>query len=144
MEKYRKQLKNSIIALMVFNCVIMLLGIMLRIFIKNTESGLGINVLSHMLIGIQAACIGFIARGVSVLKNEAALKKAYIASTDERNNAIRLKSGTLGFGICVAGITIALIVSSVLNKTVALTLLCVLLFSMAVGIITSIFYSKKL
>lgn len=144
MEKYRKQLKNSIIALMVFNCVIMLLGIMLRIFIKNTESGLGSNVLSSMLIGIQAVCIGFMARGVSLLKNEAALKKAYIASTDERNNAIRLKSGTLGFGICEAGITIALVVSSVLNKTVALTLLCVLLFSIAVEIITSIFYSKKL
>lgn len=144
MEKYRKQLKNSVIALMVFNCVVLLLGIMLRILIKNTERGLGTAFLSGMLIGFQALCIVFITRGVLILKNEAALKKAYIASADERNNAIRLKSCTLGFGICLAGITIALIVSSVLNKTVALTLLCVLLFSVAVVIITNIFYGKKL
>ncbi|MBR5949768.1 MAG: hypothetical protein IKZ82_14170 [Clostridia bacterium] len=144
MEKYRKQLKNSIIALMVFNCVILLLGIMLRSFIPNSERGLGIGFLSGLLVGIPAACIVFIACGVFILKDEAALKKAYIAYTDERNNAIRLKSSNLGFVICIACIAIALVVSSVLDRTVALTLLCVLLFTMAVSIITNIIYRKKL
>lgn len=144
MEKYRKKLQKSIGMLICFNSSFMVLGFALRRFVPKSENVFGHNFLSSVMVVLQFICIILIVRNGALLKNEEALKKAYTAHIDERNKSIRAKSLSASAVIILAGLSLALVAASVLNKTAALVLIGAILFGAVVVLITKLYYSKKM
>ena len=73
---------------------------------------------------------------------QAELKKAYIDETDERKKAVRLSAARTSRIIILSALALAFLIASCFNKTVALTLLAVLLFSCTVSIVSWLVYDR--
>ncbi len=94
-------------------------------------TGVGLGHTSDFIHGMQAGMLtGFLAvavlmtmRYTRACRDEAALKKLYIAETDERNRYIRDKIGGIGMNLTIALLAIVTIVTGYFDQTAFFTLM---------------------
>ena len=91
-------------------------------------------------IGIELALVFFIVRFIVSLRTIESLKKLYIEENDERTKMIMQKSGAIGMGICMAGLSIGTITAGFLNETAFFSLLGALIFTALVRGFIKVYY----
>ena len=87
--------------------------------------------------------LAFLLRWLNAYRDPDALKRLYVAQTDERKIAIQQKSLSASFRIVVFSLAIGALVAGFLNFTVFITLAVVLLFFTLVKIGSMAYYTKK-
>lgn len=142
MEDFKKKLRKKIAFLLILNCLMLLAGIVFRMLVPANENALNGSFVSGVFVGIQAVCITLIVITGCKLRGEAELKKAYIDETDERKKAVRLSAARTNQIIILSVLALAFLIASCFDKTVALTLLAVLLFSCTVSILSWLVYDR--
>ena len=139
MEKFKKELYNSLIFGGIYCVLIVILNALAIIFDINDEATmftLGFSV------GIGAVIISFMVKYYRALENEELLKKLYIEENDERLKHINTKIGGTGINIFILLLVLAMLISNYFNKTIFFTLLAVTLSVVGIKIILKLYYSK--
>lgn len=144
MEDFKKRLRIRIAFLLIINCLMLLAGIVFRMIVPSNENALNGSFVSGVFVGIQAVCITLIVITACKLRGEAELKKAYIDETDERKKAVRLSAARTSQIIILSVLALAFLIASCFDKTVALTLLAVLLFACLISIVSLVIYEKMI
>ena len=90
-----------------------------------------------------AVLIFAIIKNIRTLRNHDLLNNLYIAETDERNNFIKQKTGSLAMNIVMFGLAIAAIIIGNSNPPVFFALLGSLLFVITVQVFLTVYYRHK-
>ena len=78
------------------------------------------------------------------LKSEEALRKLYIAATDERTRFINDKVGGFGYNLALGGLAVAGAAASLINPTISVTLYAALAYLALVKAVLTRYYNTKL
>ena len=143
MEGYRKELKKEFVICRIL--FVILLGLFVAVVVVD-KSNLFVNyiVYAGMLGGLMGVTGGRYRYAKKALKDEDALKKAYVESHDERNIMLGRKTSDTTFAICMYGFSIAGIIASFFSATVAITLFVSFLVICVVHLATYWYYSKRM
>lgn len=94
-------------------------------------------------IGLLALLIIGLVRNARALTNEAALKKLYVKTHDERSIQIWTSARALSMQIFLLLGLVAIVVAGYFSATVSITLLCCVLAHSLIGLCCKLYYSKK-
>lgn len=143
MEKYkaRIQFENKLALVFIILCVIAIVAVKFWVpaLPGAMDKSFAIGAFSGMAVALLAMLLG----NQQVLKNEAKLKEKAILMNDERNLMIEAYAGRIGMKIATIGLIFGAIISSLFNKTIAVTLLAAAVFALAVMILCQTWYKHK-
>ena len=105
-------------------------------FIQGFQTG--------VFIAIEMFFIVYMAKYMKAKKDDKALRKMYIAETDEHKILIMQKTGSHGILISLLGLTIGTIIAGFFDSTIFFTLLGATVFVLLVEYLLLAYYSKKL
>jgi len=150
MEKYKDKIKKRmrLYTMLILACVVVLI-------ITTSAARLGWDWFASLPdygMGYAAGmcCAGVILLAANmayltrVLRNPDALKKAYIAETDERHALMRQKSAEVTYIVISVGITTAAAVCAFIDIKIFATLAVTTLFVAHVRLIAKVYYMRKM
>ena len=94
--------------------------------------------------GLMAMMAAFLIRNCLAMKSEAALKKLYVKSHDERSSQIVILARNTAMQIQLWAGCIACVIAGYFSITVSITILACLLFSSCLSLILVGYYNKKM
>lgn len=129
----------------------MAIGFIVLTLLYRTRVAVGDENLSDMIrgyqvgifTGIQLMLLKDIVNYTGAMKDEAKLKKLYIAENDERARLIQDKIGGVGFNFSLAVLGIATVAAGFFNQLVFVTLLAVLIFMAFMKGFLKLYYRRK-
>ena len=95
-----------------------------------------------IFIGMEFFVIGYMARYLAALRDDAKLKALYIKETDERKKYLMTKIGSTGLNLVVGGLLLGVLFSCFVNMTVFTTLLCTLLVTSLIKGALKLYYFR--
>lgn len=150
MEKYRQNMKKRAI-LLIAGVVVLTIIFGASHFLSNRyfnalnfQKEFFEGAQAGFFMGLETILIFFTVKTLVALSSDEKLKKQYIRENDERFALIKQKSGHVSYFIILAGLALAIVISSFFNETVFFTLVGVLFFVEFVRIGLKIFYKWRL
>lgn len=140
MENYRQKVRNRIIYAGVYCAIVLIMTAAAKIMNLDdsaTSFNLGFG------FGIGAVMIFFMIKYRGALRSEDKLKKLYIEENDERQKHVDAQVGRTGINISIMSLVLAMLISNYFNRTIFFTLLAATLFIVAVKVVLSFYYNKK-
>ncbi len=148
MEKFRKSLKtrNRLSVVGSFVMTGLSLFVFLHPLVGSTENMN--DLMSGVVMGLLVCTQFFLIRRAYIancaLKNEDEFRKLYVLEMDERSQYIAYKSSHAAIQIIIYGLALAVVISTLVNEVVFITLLCVTLISGLIYRGFRLFYQKSL
>ena len=148
-EQFKSKIKIRKAALGIFLVIYAAVNIILRIsgayekISNDFEKGFASSFSLGMLLGLAAACVIYVFKINSTLKDEKKLEELWNYENDERRAMIKTKCGAYVIIPMSLVLTAAGITSSYLNETVSITLICTALFQLTICCMLKLYYSKK-
>jgi hypothetical protein len=147
MDDYRKKLSRRLWALGVPAVLFAALNILLSLWFNRQRAG-GIPDFIRgfhwgVMLGVAAVFLYSLVRYTRALRNGEALKKLYIAETDERALMIRQKAAAGGMSLNLMGLAAAAVIAGYFNTTVFFALLGAALFSGLTNIALKLYYRRR-
>ena len=148
MKEYREGVKRRIPWFWAGCVGVLILGAGLLLFARTRQEeafmqGFVPGMQTGFLAVMVVSCLLQATRSQRALKDEALLKRMYIAETDERNRLIRDKVGNTGFNTVMGLLMLATVVAGYFEKTIFLTLLATLLCTTLIKVGMKIYYGKR-
>ncbi len=142
MEKFRKGLTLQV----VIKCILAG-GFVLAVLLLPQRTGHMGDIAAGFQWGALVGALGslgvYIVYTIMSLTSQDALKKRYIAETDERKLYILQKSGSVGLDMCTYGLVMGAVIAGKYNEVVFLTLLVACLFVLIVRGALYVFYANR-
>lgn len=153
MEQYKKKLmaqnKQTLIAIVIW-FVLCILGIVCEVggFLTPVTgdshwASKWHGIISGASFAFLVLMIGYLVRGLQAVKDEKALKKAYIEETDERNIQITTAAQASSMKTFLMLGLAAGIVAGYFSMTVSVTILACVVIHSLIGIGFKVYYCKK-
>lgn len=143
MEKYRSTIKNRILGATIYVIVIVAFIVLNRVFkLDVTGGGFEGGFIDGVVSGVGALVIFFLFKYKRALKDDELLQKLYIEEHDEREIYLKYRVGHTGYMFSLIGLSLGMIISVYLNRTVFITLLVVTLIMSFMSIFLKYHYSR--
>lgn len=141
-EKFRKKLKNRIIFIILYLVAVIAFIIISKIFNLNPD-GLSIAYVIGFSCGILGVMLFQLFIFCNALKDDDKLEELYINENDERVLQIEGRAGRIVARYTLLSLIAAVLIAVFINKTVAITLIAVMLAMAIFTIIVKLICSKK-
>lgn len=145
MEKYKKGIKNRVMIGKAYIVILVAFVLLSRFYNQNIGGG-GFTggFIDGFIFGLGALVLYFVYYYSKALKDEKLMREYYIEETDNSNIYIKNKVSSTGYMVVLIVLTLVMLVSIYINKTVFFTLMAVVLFISFLSVFLHIYYKRKI